>query len=234
MSTDSIDRIEGDILNDHAMAAKSAFVAAPDDEEVLREIRKYKTTEIQDFHDQGNYREFMESSFKPLGIYREEFLPQLDSSCYKVTCDDQMVAIFRLTEVMPGSVFHQIIPGSSGRRIIEVNNVAVEKDYRGELLLGIILRNCALLSHLKGCDVVAGVVRYDVLPYFVDFGTIPVPHEPFHLLGDPTIDDYITYFMTGSRDHVEYAVARGYHYFHRKIVMNNIKADVKRRRRETR
>jgi len=180
------------------------------------------------------YREFMENSFKPLGIYREEFLPGLDSSCYKVTCDDQMVAIFRLTEALPGSMFHQIIPDSNARRIIEVNNVAVEKNYRGELLLGIILRNCALLSHQKGCDAVAGVVRYDVLPYFVDFGTIPVLHEPFHLLGDPKIDDYITYFMTGSRDNVEYAVARGYHYFHRKILMSNIKADVKRRRRETR
>jgi len=56
MSTDSINRIEGDILNDHAMVAKSAFAAAPDDEEVLREIRKYKTTEIRDLHDQGKYR----------------------------------------------------------------------------------------------------------------------------------------------------------------------------------
>lgn len=234
MSINSINQFEEDILVDQVMMGKSIYVAAPEDQKVLQEIRKYKTVEIQDLDDEGKYRKFLEDSFKPLGMYSENFLPNSASSCYKVTCSGEMVAIFRLTQAAPGSIFHEIIPDARNKKIIEVNNVAVEKKHRGELLLGIILRNCALLSHFKGCDVVAGVVRHDVLPYFVDFGTIPVLHEPFHLLGDPKIDDYITYFMTSSRDHVEYAITRGYHYFHRKITMNEIKADVKRRRREAR
>lgn len=207
------------------------YSASPRDETVLRELRKYEVYELTDLqeHDGGyrEYEDFLKRSFKPIGLYNDEFLPAVESSCYKITFGDEIVAIFRLTPVGEDSVFHRTIPGAVGRKILEVNNVAVERTYQGDLLLGIILKNCAVLSHLKGYDVVAGLVRYDVLPVFVDFGTIPVRHEPLHLLGDPAIHDYVTYFMTNKKAHVDYALARSYHYFHRKVTMKNIDSDVK-------
>ncbi|WP_439675426.1 hypothetical protein [Embleya sp. MST-111070] len=215
------------IPTDHAMAASPvAFVAAPKDESVLAEVRKYQTCMITETQEREEYREFLEKALKPLGIYRDKFLPGVTSSCYKVTFDGRMAAIFRLTPAAPDSIYHEVIPGAAGRRIIEVNNVAIEQSFKGDLLLGIIMRNCALLSHAKGFDYVAGLIRHEILPMFVDFGTIPVRHAPLHLLGDETICDYVTYFMTDRKEHVDYAVSRSYHYFHRKVTMKRIAADV--------
>ncbi|GAA4602225.1 hypothetical protein GCM10023195_06540 [Actinoallomurus liliacearum] len=216
------------ILANRDVTSPITLVAAPEDETVLREVRKYRTHEIEDVHEHDEYREFLEKALKPLGLYSADFLPSSASSCYKVTFRDEAVAIFRLTPVAPDSVFHRTIPGASGKKILQVNNVAVEQTYQGDLLLGIILKNCALLSHAKGFDFVAGLVRHEVLPLFVDFGTLPVRHEPLHLLGDSAICDYVTYFRTDRREHIDYALARSYHYFHRKVTMKRIAADVKR------
>jgi hypothetical protein len=216
------------ILDNRDITAPITSAAAPMDETVLREVRKYRTCEIRDVQEHDEYRSFLQSALKPLGLYSEDFLPSTTSSCYKVTFGGEAVAIFRLTPVGPESVFHRTIPGASGKKILQVNNVAVEQTYQGELLLGVILKNCALLSHAKGFDFVAGLVRHEVLPLFVDFGTIPVRHEPLHLLGDAAICDYVTYFRTDRREHIDYALARSYHYFHRKVTMKNIAADVNR------
>jgi hypothetical protein len=207
-----------------------SYAAAPRDDVVLREVQKYQTIEITGAQDQHQYRDFLERALKPLGLYSDDFLPGAASSCYKITFRDQTVAIFRLTPVAASSLFHRVIPGACGKKILEVNNVAVEKSYKGDLLLGIILRNCALLSHAKGYEFVAGLVRHEILPAFVDFGTIPVQHDPLHLLGDDGICDYVTYFMTDEQEHIDYALARSYHYLHRKITMKNIDADVRRMR----
>jgi hypothetical protein len=224
-----IDHLEDTaILANRDVTSPITLAAAPEDEAVLREVRKYHTYEIQDVHEHDEYREFLEKALKPLGLYSADFLPSTASSCYKVTFRDEAVAIFRLTPVSPDSVFHRTIPGAAGKKILQVNNVAVEQTYQGDLLLGIILKNCALLSFAKGFDFVAGLVRHEVLPLFVDFGTIPVRHEPLHLLGDTAICDYVTYFRTDRREHIDYALARSYHYFHRKVTMKSIAADVNR------
>ena len=212
------------ILANQDIMLPASYAAAAEDETVLREVRKYTTHEITDGQAREEYEEFLQRAFKPLGIYREHFLPGASSSCYRINFQGQVVAIFRLTPVSPESALHQIIPGASRARILEVNNVAIDESFKGDLLIGIILKNCALLSHVKGFDFVAGIVRRQVLPVFVDFGTIPVLHEPFHLLGDPAICDYITYFRTDDDQYIDYVLARSYHYFHRKVTVKNIDA----------
>lgn len=206
----------------------ATFTAAPQDEDVLREVRKYQIHEIAGAKDLDDYREFLREALKPLGLYSEEFLPGSAAVCYKITFEGRLVAIFRLTPAEPDSTLHGVIPGACDKRILEVNNVAIEKTFRGDLLLGVILRDCAVLSHEMGYDLVAGVIRHEILPMFLDFGTIPVCHEPLHLLGDGSINDFVTYFRTESREQVDYAIARGYHYFHRKITMRKIDAEAKR------
>ncbi|MFI8850155.1 hypothetical protein [Streptomyces sp. 891-h] len=218
-------------LDESEPSNPATFTAAPMDEDVLREVRKYQIHEISDAADLDDYRAFLRDALKPFGLYSEEFLPGTGAVCYKVTFEDRLVAIHRLTPAEPESALHRIIPGAHDKRILEVNNVAIEQAFRGDLLLGIILRNCAVLSHSKGYDLVAGVIRHEMLPLFADFGTIPVRHEPLHLLGDAGIDDYVTYFRTENQAQVDYAIARGYHYFHRKVTMREIDEDVKRARR---
>lgn len=213
------------ILANQDISAPASYAAASKDDDVLCEVQKYRTHEITDGQMQDEYREFLQKAFKPLGLYREDFLPGAASSCYRINFRDQLVAIFRLTPVSSDSIFHQVIPGAPGAKILEVNNVAVDVSFKGSLLIGIILKDCALLSHIKGYNFVAGVVRRQVLPVFVDFGTIPVRHEPLHVLGDPKISDYVTYFRTDEREHVDYVLARSYHYFHRKVTMSKIDAD---------
>ncbi|MFI0407405.1 hypothetical protein [Actinomadura sp. 3N508] len=209
----------------------TTYAAAPEDDEVLRELRQYQTHEVAEAQELDEYRDFLKNALRPLGLYSDEFLPDIASTCYRVTFDSELVAIFRLTPMAPDSTLHHIIPGATGKSVLEVNNIAVDKAFRGDLLLGIILRNCAVLSHTMGFDFVAGVIREEILSWFTDFGTIPVRHEPLHLLGDDTVNDFVTYFRTDSREYVDYAITRGYHYFHRKVTMRNIKADMKRARR---
>ncbi|TDB83931.1 hypothetical protein E1264_26460 [Actinomadura sp. KC216] len=219
------------VLDGGDPTATTTYAAAPEDDEVLRELRQYQTHEVERTHEFDEYRDFLKNALRPLGLYSDEFLPDAASTCYRVTFDHELVAIFRLTPAAPDSALHHIIPGAAGKSIIEVNNIAVDKAFRGDLLLGIILRNCAVLSHTMGFDFVAGVIRQEILSWFTDFGTIPVRHEPLHLLGDETVNDFVTYFRTDSRECVDYAITRGYHYFHRKVTMRNIKADMKRARR---
>ncbi|MFD9203853.1 hypothetical protein ACFWDP_36995, partial [Streptomyces anthocyanicus] len=88
------------------------------------------------------------------------------------------------------------------------------------------MKYCALLAHAESYDFVAGLIRHDLLPLFTDFGTVPVRHTPFHLLRNEEVHDYVTYFMTDSKEHIEYAISRSYHYFHRKVTMRKIAADV--------
>ncbi|MEV3993196.1 hypothetical protein AB0J57_30250 [Streptomyces sp. NPDC049837] len=218
------------VLENQERESFITYTAAPHDPDVLRELHKYQISEITETWEEEDYRDFLKKALTPLGLFREEFLPSQSSHCYRITFDGETTAIFRLTPTDPGSVFHQVIPGAAGKKILEVNNVAVEESFRGDLLLGVILRDCALLAHEKGYDFVAGVVRHEILPLFVDFGTIPVRHDPLHILGDENICDYVTYFMTHRREHIDYACARGYHYFHRKVTMNAIDADVRRSR----
>ncbi|GAA3122016.1 hypothetical protein ACFQ0X_06390 [Streptomyces rectiviolaceus] len=217
---------DDDVLANQDMDSPITYVASPRDDHVLREVRKYQTSEIANVHELQEYGDFLRGALKPLGLFSEDFLPRASSECYKVTFRGQLVAIFRLTPAAPESAFHRTIPGGRGKKILEVNNVAVEQSYKGDLLLGIIMRNCALLSHVKGYDFVAGLIRYEILPLFTDFGTIPVRHTPFHVLGDEDVHDFVTYFMTDSKEHIDYAISRSYHYFHRKVTMRGIAADV--------
>ncbi|WP_460062607.1 hypothetical protein [Streptomyces sp. YKOK-I1] len=215
-----------DVLANLDMASPITYAASPKDEEVLQEVRKYQISEIGSVNELREYSEFLENALKPLGLFSEDFLPRPSSECYRVSFRGQLVAIFRLTPTARDSAFHRVIPGASGKKILEVNNVAVEQSYKGDLLLGIIMKNCALLSHVKGYDFVAGLIRHEILSLFTDFGTIPVRHAPLHLLGDESVCDYVTYFMTDSEEHVDYAISRSYHYFHRKVTMRRIAADV--------
>lgn len=208
------------------LAPGISYAAAPRNDAVLAEIQKYRVCEIASAEDSSEYAEFLRSEFNAVGIYRDEFLPSDASTCYKVAIDTELVAIFRLTPAEESSIFHRVIPGVAGKEVLEVNNVAVARSFRGDLLLGFILNSCALLSYWHGYDIVAGIVRYDVLPLFIDYGTIPVRHEPLHLLGDVDICDYVTYFRTDKPEYIRYAVARSYHYFHRKVVMKKIAGDV--------
>lgn len=190
------------------------------------ERERYTVREIEDHESLGDYRHLIENAYEPLGFMHSDLLPGPESECFELRYDTRLVAVFRLTPVLCGdSPYFLLSPFSSKatpKRLLEVNNVVVDTDFRATIVLGLILESCATIAMRREFDYVVGITRQQTLRYFVDFGVIPIDHEPLHLLGREDILDFVIYYDLTSEDSRNYVRQRSIRYFHQQKVMCSI------------
>lgn len=190
----------------------------------------YRLTRVWASDDVADYQALMRDAYEPLGFMQDSVLPTACSDCYRLQFAGRTIAVFRLTPVEEnGSAFFPLIPdaiGADGRRakLLEVNNVVVAADFRATIVLGLILTHCATIAARQRYDFVVGITRYQTLRYFVDFGVVPVDHEPLHLLGRPDLLDFVIYYDVSTPASRLYFRQRSRRYFHQQYVMRCIQA----------
>ena len=177
----------------------------------------YEVQELSRIEDYQEYDALLSKVYEPLGFMSDRVRPCKTSRCYRVRHADTTVAVFRLTKVTdPRSDFHRLIPElactpSEVEPLLEVNNVVIEREYRGTPTLGVILRFCARQAASEQYRAVVGITRYQTLRYFAEFGVLPVSHEPLHVLGRSDLLDFIIYYDTrdpASRQYMEERTTR--------------------------
>jgi hypothetical protein len=101
--------------------------------------------------------------------------------------------------------------------------VILKPSYRGNVALGLLLYEAAKKAWQKNYDYIVGIARHRVLRYFVEFGVIPVLHEPLHLLGKEDLMDFIIYYDTHSANSIQYLEERAKRFFYQEYVMAAIR-----------
>src|SRR5262249_43426019 len=140
-----------------------------------------------------------------------------------------LAAIFRLTPVAdPQSRYFDLVPGARTdaghlRSLLEVNNVVIAREFRASITLALILYHSACQAHGAGYHFVAGLNRFEVLRFFVDFGVIPAEHPPLSLLGKEHLQDFVNYYDTADSGSIAYMHERARRYFHQELVMSSIR-----------
>ncbi len=190
------------------------------------ERERYTVKEIEDHGSLGDYRHLIENAYEPLGFMYSDLLPGPESQCFELRYDARLVAVFRLTPVLCADSPYFLLPPFCSRgapeRLLEVNNVVVDTEFRATIVLGLILENSATIAMRYQYDYVVGITRQQTLRYFVDFGVIPIDHEPLHLLGREDILDFVIYYDLTSEDSRSYVRQRSIRYFHQQKVMRSI------------
>lgn len=184
----------------------------------------YEIRYIEPGTDPQAYDKLLSSVYEPLGFMSQDILPSEHSDRYQVLFKGQVVGIFRMTAVeREESPYFRIVPGATAdgqrRKLAEVNNVIIASDFRATILLGLIVYHSAWLAHQNGYDFVVGLTRHQTLRFFVDFGVIPVDHEPLHLLGKEQYLDFVIFFDTQAPASIAYMHERAARYFHQQYVM---------------
>lgn len=188
----------------------------------------YEIGTIECAHGVEEYLEFLKAHYEPLGFMCGDVLPESDSILIGIRFKGRLAAIFRLTMVTDiNSPYHRLIPNAIHRsgerkRLLEVNNVVIAREYRASAVLGLILYRSACEAHSRGYDFVVGLNRYQILRFFVDFGVIPVEAPPIHVLGKDHLSDFINYYDTADPNSIAYMHERAKRYFHQEYVMKSI------------
>ena len=188
----------------------------------------YEVQELSCSSDYEEYEALLRKVYEPLGFMSESIRPGASSRCYRVRHSNATVAVFRLTRVTdPNSAFHRLIPGisdgdSEGGPLLEVNNVVIEREYRGTPALGVILRFCARRSAAEKYRAVVGITRYQTLRHFAEFGVLPVSHEPLHLLGRSDLLDFVIYYDTRDPVSTQYMEERAKRVFKQQKILKEI------------
>ncbi len=189
----------------------------------------YEIRPVGDLLSENEYAEFLKSAYEPLGFMVDGILPVDGSYCFQLRFEEQLVAVFRLTPVQNSMSPYYTLPQffTADQRdvpkLVEVNNVVVRKDFRATIVLGLMLQFCAIEAERRGFDHVVGVTRHQTLRYFVDFGVVPIDHEPWHLLGRPDLHDFVIYYDLTSEASREYMRERSRRYFHQQYVLQSVK-----------
>lgn len=188
---------------------------------------RYALSSVLEDDDRSAYEALMRNAYEPLGFMSPTVLPTERSDCFQIRYNGKLIAVFRLTPVEdPASAYFPLLPiglrPRSNVRLLEVNNVVVDQDFRATIVLGLILVHSATIAVASGYDFVVGITRYQTLRYFVDFGVIPVDHEPLHLLGRPDILDFVIYYDVQTIESRDYIHQRARRYFHQQQVMRSI------------
>lgn len=137
-----------------------------------------------------------------------------------------MVGVFGLCEALHSEAkpYLQHLPNIGYTpQLLEATNVVLTPNFRGNIAIGILLREAATLAINGGFDFVVGVTRYQTLRYFVEFGLVPIDHPPLHLMGRNDIDDWIIYYRTSEETAALYLRERSNRYFHQQKTMNEIR-----------
>lgn len=194
---------------------------------------RYSLHRLADAQEFDEYEALMRSAYDPLGFMCEQVLPNAQSQCFKLLHGDELSAIFRLTPIAEGSIYHQLIPrrewSEDVRRFIEVNNVVVADQFRATIVLGLLLKHCARIAAEQAFEAVVGLTRYQTLHHFVDFGVMPIDHQPLHLLGRTDILDFVIYYDVTTNDARRYMEERASHYFQQRYIMAAIREKYVRR-----
>ena len=192
------------------------------------DANRYRLLPVADTKTADAYNELMRDAYEPLGFMTDGVLPRSDSDCYQIQYDQKMVAVFRLTEVSERNSYFFSLGHFGNRmevnpaRLIEVNNVVVQKEFRATIVLGLILQACATIAEERKFDYVVGITRQQTLRYFVDFGVTPIDHEPFHVMGRSDVHDFVIYYDLTTDDSRAYMRQRSKRYFHQQYVMRSI------------
>lgn len=198
-------------------------------EQPLYDLNRYKIIKLDsDCHSQ-RYHEILAEAYTALGFYRQEVLPGPDTQCFGLFFDGEMEATFGLTArpYPEGSLFRSRIPslqGDSSANLLEASNVVLSPRVRGGLALGIMLHYIASYAVDRGYDYVVGITRYQTLRFFVEFGLVPVDHDPLHVLGREDIDDWVMYYETRGEAARFYLQERARRFFHQQQVMARIRS----------
>jgi hypothetical protein len=174
------------------------------------------------------YLRILAETYTPLGFFRQSVIPKEETICFGIWHEGAMEGIFGLTPIRSGdqTVFRNLIDdvrSVADVQLIEISNVVLRKKIRGDVALGVMLYEAAQRAHAKGFHFLVGITRYQTLRYFVNFGVTPVLHEPLHLMGMSSVDDYVIYFDTHSKDSVVYMHERAKRYFRQESIMARIK-----------
>lgn len=175
------------------------------------------------------YLEILESSYEPLGFLKPDIYPNQNAICHGLYFNEDLEGIFSINTIYDiGSheLFGQIplLSQYGNMRVAEIKNVILKRRVRGTIALGIMLYAAAKYAMENNYAAVVGITRYQTLPYFVDFGVVPICHEPLHLMGDENINDFVIYFDTCKEDSINYMHARADHFFRNEFVMARIRS----------
>lgn len=180
------------------------------------------------------YDALLAETYTALGFLNDKVFPQAEAERHALRFRGTLAGICCLTAVTDSdAVYYRLIPELRERaqrpRLLELNNFVLRPEYRGTIALAIMISGAALRTAARGFDYLVGTTRYQALPYFVEFGVIPVEHEPIHLLGTRKLRDFVIYYDTHSPDSMTYLEQRTRRYVHQVRVMTAIREKYIRR-----
>lgn len=183
------------------------------------------------------YLEILQSSYEPLGFLRPEIYPDEHTVCHGLYFNEKLEGIFSINtidDIAAHELFGKIplLSRYENMRVAEIKNVVLKRRVRGTIALGIMLYAAANYAMEHDYAAVVGLTRYQTLPYFVDFGVMPIYHEPLHFMGDESIDDFVIYFDTCTEDSINYMHARARHFFRNEFVMAKIRSEFSKRKHQ--
>ena len=174
----------------------------------------------------GQYISLLKSTHAPLGFFRESVLPKEETQCFGLFFNESLEGIFAITPIpdISKTQYFKYIPNlKSSEKVAELSNVVLRKRFRGSVALGVILYEAAKHAVSGKYFALVGTTRQQTLPFFVDFGVTPVFHEPLHLMGDQSINDFVIYFETNKKESIDYMHTRAERFFQKELVLAKIR-----------
>jgi predicted GNAT family N-acyltransferase len=188
-------------------------------------LDNYTFFEISSKKDIEEYDKLLDVTYSPLGFLDPKILPKQETMRFGLNFDDELIAICSLTPILDNNTnaFSEVVPMFQGKRLIEMGNVIIKPKFRGNVTLGLLFSNVARYSNRNNYDYVVGITRHKILRHFVDFGVIPVLHEPLHLLGNEDLNDFILYYDTHANESIQYMEERTRRFIYQEYIMASIK-----------
>ena len=192
---------------------------------------KIECRAVTSFDDDRQFTAMLSDQYEKLGfladVNSDKFMPGPDTRKFGAFFENELAGICALNEVTDRqSEFHQRIPGlaESSGRVFEFNNVVIDRNYRGGWVLPVLLIDVIRQARSLGATTVCGIVRYEVLRYFVNLGAMPVAQQPEKVLSGGDYDDYIIYFDIADADSVRYLERQVASFLQREDIMASIRA----------
>ena len=198
---------------------------------------RYSISAAETAEDISLYQRLLETTYAVLGFLdsgANHFLPGPDTQRFLLRREATVVGLYSLTPVgSDHAYFSQYIPGFAQHveGAFEINNIIILKPHPNTLGILQLLSHAIeyALAHEK--VFLVGIARYAALKVFVEAGSVPVYHPPLHLLGQPKLKDFVTYFDLRSSANIDYIRQRAERLHHQICVLDAIKTDFIRSQR---
>lgn len=210
-------------MSDHATSRESLL------ENVLAKCNyaNYSFQKVNDDICNRRFEQLLAATYEALGFPIDKVRSSAHAARYALFFLDELAAICALQPVQRSDQIYQaaLAGGCSAvdPRFLEVKNVIVKPEFRGTIAFGRLLYECAKQAHLADYHALVGITRYQTLRYFVEYGVVPIDHEPLHFLDDPKLLDFVIYFDSSNEDSVRYMHERSQRYFRQVHVMTAIR-----------